>query len=62
MEDSVFSTKLQLMPDRLLESGVLFARFAEDEVYSNHRKLRLLPEGPRVAHVMALKSNEKLWA
>ena len=58
MEDSVFPTKLE----RLLESGVLFARFAEDEVYSSHRKLRLLLERQRIAHLMALKSNEKLWA
>ena len=64
--DSVgFRTKpqlAQLMLGRTLESGVPFAWFTGDEVYGNDRNLRLWLEHEEIAHVMAIKSNEKLWA
>ena len=64
--DSVgFRTKPQLaqsMLERTLESGVPFAWFTGDEVYGSDRKLRLWLEREEIAHVMAIKSNEKLWA
>ena len=64
--DSVgFRTKPQLarlMLGRTLESGVPFAWFTGDEVYGSDRKLRLWLEREGIAHVMAMKSNEKLWA
>ena len=64
-EDAVFRTKpqlAQLMLGRLLEAGVPFAWFTGDEVYGSDRKLRLWLEGQGIPHVMAVKSNEKLWA
>ena len=64
-EDAVFRTKLQLaqlMLERALESGVPFSWFTGDEVYGSGRKLRLWLEREGVPHVMAIKSNEKLWA
>ena len=64
--DSVgFRTKPQLaqfMLGRTLESGVPFAWFTGDEVYGSDRNLRLWLEREEIAHVMAIKSNEKLWA
>ena len=64
--DSVgFRTKpqlAQLMLGRKLESGVPFAWFTGDEVYGSDRNLRLWLEREEIAHVMAIKSNEKLWA
>ena len=64
--DSVgFRTKPQLaqfMLGRTLESGVPFAWFTGDEVYGSDRNLRLWLEREEIAHVMAMKSNEKLWA
>ena len=64
--DSVgFRTKpqlAQLMLGRTLESGVPFAWFTGDEVYGSDRNLRLWLEREEIAHVMAIKSNEKLWA
>ena len=60
-----FKTKpqlAQLMLGRALESGVPFAWFTGDEVYGNDRKLRLWLECQEIPHVMAIKSNEKLWA
>ena len=64
-EDAVFRTKpqlAQLMLGRTLESGVPFAWFTGDEVYGSDRKLRLWLEREDIPHVMAVKSNEKLWA
>ena len=52
----------QLMLGRALESGVPFAWFTGDEVYGNDRNLRLWLEREEISHVMAIKSNEKLWA
>ena len=64
--DSVgFRTKpqlAQLMLQRAVESGVPFAWFTGDEVYGSDRNLRLWLEREEIAHVMAIKSNEKLWA
>ena len=52
----------QLMLGRTLESGVPFAWFTGDEVYGSDRQLRLWLEREEIPHVMAIKSNEKLWA
>ena len=52
----------QLMLGRALESGVPLGWFTGDEVYGSDRKLRLWLEREEVPHVMAIKSNEKLWA
>ena len=64
-EDAVFRTKpqlAQLMLQRALEADVPFAWFTGDEVYGSDRKLRLWLEREEIPHVMAIKSNEKLWA
>ena len=64
-EDAVFRTKpklAQLMLERALKAGVPFAWFTGDEVYGSDRKLRLWLESEEIPHVMAIKSNEKLWA
>ena len=64
-ENVRFRTKpqlAQLMLGQPLESGVAFAWFTRDEVYGSDRKLRLWLEREEVPHVMAIKSNEKLWA
>ena len=52
----------QLMLGRALAAGVPFAWFTGDEVYGSDRKLRLWLEHKEIPHVMAVKSNEKLWA
>ena len=60
-----FHTKSQLaqrMLGRALESGIPFAWFTGDEVYGSDRKLRLWLEMQEILHVVAIKSNEKLWA
>ena len=64
-EEAVFRTKgqlAQLMLGGVLASGVPFAWFTGDEVYGSDRKLQLWLERQEVPHVLALKSNEKLWA
>ena len=64
-EDTVFRTEPQLaqqMVDRVLESGVPFTGFTGDEVYGSDRNLRLWLERKDIPHVMAVKSNENLWA
>ena len=64
-EDVGFQTKPRLaqrMPERALESGVPFGWVAGDEVYGNDRNLRLWLEREGIAHVLAIRSNEKLWA
>ena len=51
----------QLMLKRALESGVPFGWVAGDEVYGNDRKLRRWLEREGIPHVLAVRSNEKLW-
>ena len=66
MPESVgFRTKpqlAQLMLERAVESGVLFAWATGDEVYGNDRNLRLWVERRCVPNVLAFKRSEKLWA
>ena len=50
------------MLERALESGVPFGWATGDEVYGNDRNLRLWLERRDIPHVLAIKSNEKLWA
>ena len=45
---------------RALESGVPFGWVAGDEVYGSDRNLRLWLEREDIAHLLAIKSNEKL--
>ena len=64
-EDAGFQTKPRLaqrMLEQAVESGVPFGWVAGDEVYGNDRNLRLWLEREGIAHVLAIKSNEKLWA
>ena len=64
-KEVAFRTKPQLarkMLERAVEAGVPFRWVAGDEVYGNDRKLRLWLEHEGIAHVLAIKSNEKLWA
>ena len=64
-EKVAFRTKPQLarrMLERALESGVPFGWVTGDEVYGNDRNLRLWLERRDVPHVLAIRSNEKLWA
>ena len=64
-EKVAFRTKPQLarrMLERALESGVPFGWVTGDEVYGNDRRLRLWLERRDVPHVLAVRSNEKLWA
>ena len=60
-----FQTKPQLaqkMVKRAAEGGVPFRWFAGDTVYGNDRRLRRWLEEQDIPHVLAIKSNEKLWA
>ena len=66
-EDVAFRTKpqlAQLMLEQAADSGVPFSWFTGDEVYGSGRKLWLWLwlEREGIPHVMAIKSNEKLWA
>ena len=64
-EAGVFRTKPRLaqgMLERAVESGVPFGWVAGDEVYGNDRNLRLWLEHQGIPHVLAIRSNEKLWA
>ena len=64
-EDVGFQTKPRLarrMLERALESEVPFGWVAGDEVYGNDRNLRLWLEHQGIPHVLAIRSNEKLWA
>ena len=64
-EKVAFRTKPQLarqMLERALESGVPFGWLTGDEVYGNDRNLRRWLERRDVPHVLAVRSNEKLWA
>ena len=63
-EEVVFRTKPQLargMLKRAVEGGVPFRWVAGDEVYGSDRNLRLWLEEAGIPHVLAIKSNEKLW-
>ena len=64
-EEVAFHTKprlAQLMLERAVGSGIPFGWVTGDEVYGNDRNLRLWLERRDLPHVMAVKSNEKLWA
>ena len=64
-EDTVFRTKGQLaqvMLERAVDSDIPFGWFTGDEVYGSDRKLRLWLERREIPHVLAIKTNEKLWA
>ena len=65
-EEVGFQTKPRLA-QRMLERApgigeVPFGWVAGDEVYGNDRNLRLWLEREGIAHVLAIQSNEKLWA
>ena len=60
-----FRTKPQLaqmMLERVVESGIPFGWVTGDEVYGSDRNLRRWLEREGIPHVLAIKSNEKLWA
>ena len=64
-EEVRFQTKPQLargMLERTVESGVPFGWVAGDTVYGSDRKLRRWLEQREIPLVLAIKSNEKLWA
>ena len=64
-EDVAFQTKPQLarrMLERALESGVPFSWVTGDEIYGSDCNLRLWLERAGIPHLLAIKSNEKLWA
>ena len=64
-EDVVFRTKGQLaqeMIGRAVGAGVPFAWVAGDTVYGNDRRLRWWLEEQDIPYVLAVKSNEPLWA
>ena len=64
-EGVAFRTKPQLargMVERAVEGGVPFGWVAGDTVYGSDRKLRRWLEQREIPHVLAIKSNEKLWA
>ena len=44
-----------------MEGGVPFRWFAGDTVYGSDRRLRRWLEQQEIPHVLAVKSNEKLW-
>ncbi len=63
-EEVAFQTKPQLsqrMLERAVESGVPFGWVAGDVVYGSDRQLRRWLEQQEIPHVLAVKSNEKLW-
>ena len=45
-----------------MAAGVPFGWVAGDTVYGNDRRLRRWLEEQGIAHVLAVKSNESLWA
>ena len=64
-EKVAFLTKPQLarrMLERAVKLGVPFGWVTGDEVYGNDRRLRAWLEGEEIPHVLAIRSNEKLWA
>jgi SRSO17 transposase len=63
--DIAFRTKPHLarvMLERALDAGVPAAWVTADEVYGGDRRLRLWLEERGVAHVLAVKRTEPLWA
>jgi len=59
-----FQTKPQLakvMLQRALDTGVPFTWVTGDEVYGSDRRLRMWLEQQGVPHVLAIKTNERLW-
>ena len=64
-EDVAFQTRPQLarrLLERALESGVPFSWVTGDEIYGSDCNLRLWLERAGIPHLLAIKSNEKLWA
>ena len=64
-EKVAFRTKPQLarrMLERAVELGVPVGWATGDEVYGSDRNLRLWLDRRDVPHVLAIRSNEKLWA
>ena len=64
-EEVAFRTKPQLaqeMVARAVECRVPFRWVAGDTIYGSDRKLRRWLEQREIPHVLAVKSNEKLWA
>ena len=64
-EEVTFRTKPQLareMVERAVECRVPFRWVAGDTIYGSDRKLRRWLEQGEIPHVLAIKSNEKLWA
>ncbi len=64
-EEVAFRTKPQLaqeMLERTVGAGVPFRWVAGDQIYGSDRKLRRWLERQEIPHVLAIKSNEKLWA
>jgi SRSO17 transposase len=60
-----FHTKPELaraMLERALAAGVPFAWVTGDEVYAGDRRLRLWLEEQHLAHLLAIKATEPLWA
>jgi SRSO17 transposase len=63
--DVEFRTKSQLaraMLERAFDAGIPAEWVAGDEVYGGDRRLRVWLEERGVAHVLAVKCNEPLWA
>jgi SRSO17 transposase len=63
--DVAFRTKpalAQAMLDRALVTGVPFGWVTGDEVYGGDRRLRLWLEAHDLAHLLAIKATEPLWA
>ena len=63
--DVAFRTKpalAQAMLDRALAAGVPFGWVTGDEVYGGDRRLRLWLEAQGLAHLLAIKATEPLWA
>jgi SRSO17 transposase len=59
-----FATKPELarqMIERAVQAGVPFSWVTADEVYGNHRDLRLWLEQHQIWHVMALASHQHVW-
>lgn len=63
--DVAFRTKpalAQAMLERALAAGVPFGWVTGDEVYGGDRRLRLWLEEQHLAHLLAIKATEPLWA
>lgn len=64
-QDVEFATKgalAQAMLERALVAGVPFGWVTGDEVYGGDRRLRLWLEEQDLAHLLAIKATEPLWA